>query len=109
MSHKTSAQIRACDAELPEPSALVSWAEFIELTQVHPSRLGELIELGWLEPNRTGQELYLFRMRDVYRTRKLQRLCLDLDIGTAGGTIIVDLLERIEMLETKVRELEGLV
>lgn len=109
MSHKKSAEIDACGRGLPEPSAMVSWAEFVDLTQVHPSRLGELIELGWLAPSRTGQDLYLFRVRDVYRTRKLERLCLDLEVGTVGGTIIVDLLERIELLETKVRELESLL
>jgi len=109
MATKKSVELNACGSGLPEPSALVSWSEFIDLTQAHPSRLGELIDLGWLAPRRTSEELYLFQVRDVYRTRKLERLCLDLGIGTVGGTIIVDLLERIEMLEKKVRELEGLV
>lgn len=94
---------------LPEPSAKVSWAEFIELTSIGAERLGELIDLGWVEPARTSQGLYLFRMREVYRARKLQRLCLDLEVPLLAGTIIVDLLERIETLEAKVRELERLV
>lgn len=109
MDTKKSAEIHPHGEDLPEPSALVSWGEFVELTQVHPSRLGELIELGWLEPSRTSQDLYLFRVRDVYRTRKLQRLCVDLDVSAAGASIIVDLLERIEDLEKKVRDLEGLL
>lgn len=108
MSTEKNADIHACGPGLPEPSVLVSWSEFVEQTQVHPSRLGELIDLGWLEPRRTSQELYLFRVRDVYRTRKLERLCLDLGVSTVGGTIIVDLLERIETLESKIRELESL-
>jgi len=93
----------------PVRSRMVSWAEFLELTTVHPSRLGELIDLGWIEPQRTGQEAYLFRIRDVYRLRKLMRLMEDLELGLVGGTIVVDLLERIEFLENKVAELERLL
>ncbi|WP_461209084.1 chaperone modulator CbpM [Desulfocurvus sp. DL9XJH121] len=93
---------------LPEPSAQVSWNEFIELTSMAPARLTELIELGWVQPARTSEALYLFRMRDVYRARKLERICLDLEITALAGTIIVDLVERVETLEAKVRELERL-
>ncbi|MEW5773500.1 MAG: chaperone modulator CbpM [Thermodesulfobacteriota bacterium] len=93
----------------PVRSRMVSWGEFLELTTVHPSRLGELIDLGWIEPQRTGQEAYLFRVRDVYRLRKLMRLMEDLELGLVGGTIVVDLLERIEYLESKVAKLERLL
>ena len=91
---------------LPEPSAKVSWDEFIELTSVHPDRLGELIDLGWVDPVLTSEDMHLFRMRDVYRTRKLERLCLDLGVTVLAGTIIVDLLERVDILEGRIRELE---
>lgn len=93
----------------PVRSRLVAWAQFLELTAVHPSRIGELVELGWIEPIRTQDEAYLFTMRDVYRLRKLERLCSDLDINAAGGCVIVDLLERIEFLESKVKALEGII
>jgi chaperone modulatory protein CbpM len=93
----------------PVRSRLVAWAQFQELTAVHPSRIGELIDLGWIEPIRTQGEGYLFTLRDVYRLRKLERLCRDLDINAAGGCVIVDLLERIEYLEQKVGELERLL
>ncbi|BBD06914.1 chaperone modulator CbpM [Desulfovibrio ferrophilus] len=92
--------------KLPEPSVQISWSEFVEQTRIHPSRLGELIDLGWIQPVVTGEELYLFRVRDVYRTRKLERICLDLGVSAVGGTIIVDLLGRIERLEAKIKELE---
>jgi chaperone modulatory protein CbpM len=101
--------IKDLSGSFPVRSRMVSWTEFLELTTVHPSRLGELIELGWIEPQRTGQEAYLFRIRDVYRLRKLTRLMEDLELGLVGGTIVVDLLERIEYLESKVAELERLL
>ncbi|MGE4296541.1 MAG: chaperone modulator CbpM [Desulfovibrionaceae bacterium] len=99
---------RFSEAGAPVPSPLISWAEFIEQAAVHPSLVGELIELGWLVPILAGGDNYLFRVRDVYRLRKHRRLCEDFDLTAVGGTIVVDLLERIELLEARVRELEAL-
>ena len=61
--------------------------------------------MGWLDPVRTVRHELLFRDRDVYRVRKFLRLCTDFELTPVGGSIIVDLLERIESLE---RELAGL-
>ena len=90
-------------------SKMIAWTQFMELTGLHPSFVGELIELGWLAPQLTQGSEYLFKHRDVYRVKKLSRLCKDLDISMEGGSIIVDLLERIELLEKRVRELEQLI
>ena len=38
--------------------------------------------------------------------RKLERICCDFELPVLGGTIIVDLLERIDSLERKVRRLQ---
>jgi len=96
-------------SELPMKSQLIAWTQFMELTGLHPSFVGELIELGWLSPQQTHGSEYLFRHRDVYRVKKLSRLCHDLDISAVGASIIVDLVERVEFLEKRVRELERLV
>ncbi|WP_243364045.1 chaperone modulator CbpM [Fundidesulfovibrio terrae] len=96
-------------AGLPVKSELIAWAQFMELTGLHPSFVGELIELGWLAPQRTQGSELLFRHRDVYRVKKLSRLCHDLEINPVGGSIIVDLVERIELLEKRVRDLERLI
>ena len=95
--------------DLPVKSELLAWAQFLELTGLHPSFIGELIDLGWLAPQRTHGMEYLFRHRDVYRVKKLSRLCSDLEINAVGGSIIVDLVERIEHLEKRVRDLERLI
>lgn len=96
---------------VPVRSQRISWVEFQEVTGCHPSRLGELIEMGWLEPEMPapqGAETYLFRVEDIYRVRKLERLCQDFEITSVGASIIVDLLLRIDALQAKVRELEAL-
>ena len=97
---------------LPSRSPYLVWAEFMELTGVHPSRVGELIEMGWIETRQaggSGDANYLFREIDIYRVRKLERICADFELSVLGGAIIVDLLDRIDALENKVRELSGIV
>ncbi|GAB6038917.1 chaperone modulator CbpM [Fundidesulfovibrio butyratiphilus] len=96
-------------SDLPAKSDYLAWSQFLEFTGMHPSLVGELIELGWLSPRRTTGENYLFSPRDVYRARKLARLSADLEISAAGASIIVDLLERITQLEKRIRHLERLV
>lgn len=88
-------------------STFIVWSEFVELAGTTPERLRELMDMGWLEPTRTAEEALLFRRVDVYRLRKLERLCADFELHTLGGTIVVDLLERIEDLEQKIRVVSG--
>lgn len=92
---------------LPEPSEYIAWAQLVEFTGITSQEMAELAELGWLEPSRTGADGYLFLCRDVMRVQKLKRLCKDLGITATGGTIIVDLLERIEELEQEVETLQN--
>ena len=101
--------IRIDNGELPARSELVVWAEFVELTGIHPARLGEIVELGWICPDRHSDECYLFHPRDVYRVSKLERLCRDFELPALAGTIIVDLLERIDDLDRQVRDLRRLL
>jgi len=97
---------------VPGRSQYIAWAEFIELTGIHPSRVGELIEIGWIETHSaggSGEARHVFREMDIYRVRKLERICADFDLPMHGGVIIVDLLDRIDALEKKVRELNGIL
>ena len=76
---------------LPAPSTVMAWEEFVEITGVAPDRLQELLALGWIETRTSATRIRMFRDADIYR----------------GGTIIVDLLERIDVLERTVRGLRG--
>ncbi len=90
---------------LPTRSKLLSWSQMIEITGMGKAQVLEILEIGWIEPAKTNEEEYLFRLEDVYRMKKLHRICSDLEVTTVGGSIIVDLLERIERLEQQVDEL----
>jgi chaperone modulatory protein CbpM len=96
--------IHFTDSSFSSPSRLVAWSEFLELTGARAERVSELVELGWLQPLRQEEQTFLFRQVDVYKTRKVDRLCDDFDLSSLAGSIIVDLLERIEELETRLRE-----
>ncbi len=89
---------------LPAASDLVSEEEFLRLTGLAAASLQELVQLDWLSLTRT-QTALLFSEGDVYRTRKLARLCDDFDLSMLGGSIVVDLLERIDDLESEVARL----
>ncbi len=86
-------------------SALIIRAEFIELAGTTQERLQELMEMGWITPARIVDSGCLFQRSDIYRIRKLERLCTDFDLHTLGGSIVVDLLDRIDALELRLQEL----
>ena len=92
---------------LPTRSSALAWTEFVELTGIAPERLRELVSLGWIEGGGMEPESCLFRDADIYRVRKLERICCDFELPVVGGAIIVDLLERIDALERQVRALHG--
>lgn len=93
---------------LPSPSNVMAVEQFIEITGVSPEHLQELVSLGWLEARKSASEAQMFRDKDIYRVRKLERICCDFEIPVIGGTIIVDLLERVDRLERLVRDLHKL-
>lgn len=87
---------------LPMQSEAMAWDEFVELTGITPAHLAELVDIGWLE-SETGQRI--FHDEDILRVRKLERICGTFELPVIGGTIIVDLLERVDRLERLVRAL----
>ena len=93
-------------SSLPVPSTVMVWQEFIEATGIAPERLQELLGLGWIEVRTSAAQDFLFRDVDIYRVRKLERICCDFELPVLGGTIIVDLLERIDSLERMVQRLQ---
>lgn len=103
MINKTLMRLQKEMNDMPIRSALIVRAEFVELSGSSVSRLDELLDMGWLEPTRTAESAQLFRPVDVYRLRKLERLCADFELHTLAGTIIVDLLGRIEELERELK------
>lgn len=91
---------------IPESGGNMPRDEFMEITGIAPEHLQEIISLGWIETVTLNPPV--FHDTDIYRVRKLERICCDFELPVIGGTIIVDLLERIDRLEQLVRELNKL-
>lgn len=86
---------------VPMASARIGTREFLELTGLTQAALEELLRMDWILPLRTAQQEFLFLDVDVLRVRRFRRLCADFELNSVAGTIIVDLLERIEQLEAR--------
>lgn len=91
---------------IPGTGDTIAREEFIEITGIAPDHLQEIIALGWIETVRLNPPA--FSDSDIFRVRKLERICCDFELPVIGGTIIVDLLDRIERLERVVKELTTL-
>jgi hypothetical protein len=71
---------------------------------LHPSLVKRLVLLGLIDPE-DGLP-YRFRPEMVLRLQRGLRLRRDLGIGYQATALVLDLLERIEHLEVRLRHLE---
>lgn len=93
----------------PGPGARdVAWEEFVEITGITPDHLREIIALGWIETIAPQPPAVMFHDADIYRVRKLERICGDFELPVIGGTIIVDLLDRIDRLQRMLADIRKL-
>ena len=81
--------------------------EFLLQTGLNQEKFQDVLSLGWVQTEKDEEDNLLFSDTDIYRVRKLMRICSDFDLPVIGGTIIVDLLERVAALEATVRQLQA--
>ncbi|MBQ9536681.1 MAG: MerR family transcriptional regulator [Desulfovibrionaceae bacterium] len=86
---------------------MLSEAEFLLETGIDQDAFQDIIALGWVETHTDADNMTLYSDTDIYRVRKLVRICSDFELPIVGGTIIVDLLERIAVLEDTVATLKA--
>jgi chaperone modulatory protein CbpM len=67
----------------------------------------ELVEEGVLEPAGRDPQRWRFHGISVRRVRCAQRLEQDLGVNVAGAAVVLDLLEELERLRSRLRRLEG--
>ncbi|MBQ7585398.1 MAG: MerR family transcriptional regulator [Desulfovibrionaceae bacterium] len=86
---------------------MLTETEFLVETGISPEKFQDIIALGWVETYTEADNLKLYSDTDIYRVRKLVRICSDFELPIIGGTIIVDLLDRIASLENEVSALKA--
>ena len=73
---------------------------FAQRCTLHPELVRRFVALGLLEPaQRTSTDLW-FSERQVNRVARMQRLRSDLALNYAALGLVLELLDRIEQLET---------
>jgi len=77
--------------------------------RIHPGLVHRFVRLGLVDPvdTRETPERWLFESDAVPLIAKIIRLRNELGINYSGVGVVLELLERINMLENRVRELES--
>jgi len=87
-----------------EPCYVISVAARMLGTHTHTLRYYERI--GIIEPSRSAGNIRLYSEKDITRLRRVQSLMEDLGVNLAGVEVILNMAERIEVLQKQVEALE---
>jgi chaperone modulatory protein CbpM len=81
----------------------VTLADLTRTCRVHAEWVMELIEEGVIEPLGPGGPQWRFSATSVVRVQKAQRLQRDLGVNLPGIALALQLLDRIDALEARLR------
>ncbi len=78
--------------------------ELSRACRVDAAQLAALVEEGVIEPQQgDGPEAWQFSGPSLQRARAASRLARDLELGVAGTALVLDLLDEIEQLKSRLR------
>src|SRR5581483_1594308 len=80
-----------------EPMFVISVAA--RLVEMHPQTLRYYERAGLVKPTRSSGRIRLYSQRDIQRLRKIARLVDDLGVNLAGVEVILNLTEKLELLQ----------
>lgn len=81
-------------------------AEFCRLCELPAEQVFELVDEGIIEPQGREPARWRFRGVAIRRVRRVQRLERDLGLNLAGAALVLDLLDELERLRARLRQLE---
>ena len=84
-----------------EEEVVLSLGELCRASRLSAERVIELAEEGVVEPIGRSPERWQFRGVSLRRIRRARRLKEDLGVNTAGVALVLDLLEELEELRTR--------
>ena len=67
----------------------------------------EMVQEGVLEPDTGTAGQWRFTFSSVHRVRTAQRLQRDLGVNLAGAALALDLLDRLDEMQLRLRQLGG--
>lgn len=93
--------------ELIDDEMTFTLAELCQRCAVEAEIIEALVEQGILEPSGRRGRHWCFPSSSLRRTRITLHLQRDLGVNLAGAALALDLLERIEDLDARVRVMRG--
>jgi chaperone modulatory protein CbpM len=91
------------NVQILEETEEITLADITRACSVHAEWVMELIEEGVIEPLGQGGPQWRFSATTVVRVQKAQRLQRDLGVNLPGIALALQLLDRIETLEARLR------
>lgn len=91
------------EGQLIDERTEVTIVQLCRSCAIESELVDRLVAEGIIEPSRREGETLYFPQHSVKRTRIVVRLRSDLGINLAGAALAVELLERIERLESRLR------
>jgi chaperone modulatory protein CbpM len=100
------AEGKVVSGTLLEEDSEVTLAQLCEACAVHAEAIEAMMEEGIVAPVGGGGGKWLFTRSSVVRVRTVLRMQRDLNVNLAGAALALDLLERIEALQARLRSLD---
>ncbi len=85
-----------------EPMFVISVAA--RLVEMHPQTLRYYERAGLVKPKRSRGSIRLYSQRDIERLKKIARLVDDLGVNLAGDEVIINLTEKLELMQQVLNE-----
>lgn len=102
-----STQLSVLAGVLLDENTDLSLEDLCRVCGVERVVLVEMVQEGLLEPVDMRRMPWRFQGQALRRARTALRLRRDLEVNFAGTAMVLDLLDEIERLETRLRRLEG--
>ena len=93
--------------ELIDEQTTLTVAELCRSFAVEAELIEDLVEQGILEPAGRRGRHWCFPASSLRRTRITLHLQRDLGVNLAGAALVLDLLERTEEFDTRLRAMRG--
>jgi MerR family transcriptional regulator/heat shock protein HspR len=93
------------DVASDEPIYVISVAA--RLVEMHPQTLRYYERAGLLKPIRSTGKIRLYSQREIEHLRRIARLTNELGVNLAGVEIIIDLTERLEIMQAEMKTREA--
>ena len=92
--------------QLLDRTTRLALTDMLRLSGLSRAELQELVEFGALEPDAPRIEDWTFPARIAFLAHRAQGLRLAFDLDSEATSLVLGLLERIDDMEERLRELE---